>query len=545
MKHGQTPTQTGISLSVGEMTALLSALKSAQPGEADIYCFTDQCPAMTKDVGRYYFRESVPRLKQFLSLVKQPIPGIGEPRREEIVTYLENVYDKASKPEETLNWELALTGFSVLIFVPMVAIGWLGHKQSQKLAEIQEKQLNEKPPELKDFTKDLVEIALKQIADGTLKPIRGRDKEALEFLRAIARNKRGNPLLVGESGVGKDVVVLRAAQMIALGDPRVPKSFLGKNARKLLTVDGVALQSGTKYRGTSADRMKVIKEAMLAGHIPYLSEFADLMAAGSAEGSSSEALGAMLKPVIDGSQAAGEEGLRLPAISGSTTPANLRKLLLDPVFRDLYRRTAQIPVKELPMAEVQDVIIHSSIPSILKSIAKEYSVQVEFMSDALEAIFDDGVKYIDHVARNNNASRSLIDGLESLLTQVVESRVFPDGETQTPETRIQITRDHVRSYLESLQHLGNGDSPDILRDMSDADRALLQAHMREAMKDPAFVERYVRGDRMSEEGLYEVMLRASEPVRPMAAGGRTERGAERDEASKKSGRRRRPAVEGK
>lgn len=564
-KHQFTQWQKGIELSPEELGAISKTLNDngIRFTSDDHYCFDEKCALFANQKGMVMFKENAERLQWYIDVLSstENIPGLSEPRREEVVAYLKSAHKKLKTVLDQAgdNFWLQI-GLGVFSLVGMGGVfGLLNYWQmrrqekmfkeqmeamqaSVKVAERQMELMKEDPPKLEDFTQDMVETTQKQIADGSFKPILGRDKEALEYLRALARNKRANPLLIGESGVGKDVIILRAAQLIATNDPRVPKCFLGENARRILRVDGIAFQAGTKYRGTSADRMEILKRAMNAGHVPYISEWADLMSAGSAEGAASEALGSMLKPVIDGSVAAGAEGMRLPSISGSTTPANLRRLLQDPVFRDLYRRTVQIKVKELPMSEVQNLIMKSSIPSLIKSIAKEHSVAVEFASDALEAIFNEGVRYIDQLARENRASRSLIDGLESLLQQVAEYKIFPDGDGQALEKQMAITREDVLGFLDAMAHIGNGEAaeaeselPEEIRHLSPADRVLLQEHVLQAIEDPEFVERYIRDDRLSSEGLVEVMRRAGMQLRPVTGGERPQS----DEDRKKEEARRR------
>jgi ATP-dependent Clp protease ATP-binding subunit ClpB len=72
------------------------------------------------------------------------------------------------------------------------------------------------------------------------------------------RKNKNNPLLIGESGVGKTAIVEGLAQRLVNGD--VPEKLKGK---KIFLLDMGTLVAGTKYRGEFESRMKsILEEAM-------------------------------------------------------------------------------------------------------------------------------------------------------------------------------------------------------------------------------------------------------------------------------------------
>ena len=133
-------------------------------------------------------------------------------------------------------------------------------------------------PALENFGRDLTKLA----EEGKLDPIVGRQKEMDRIAQILSRRKKNNPILIGESGVGKSAIAEGLAIRIAEG--RVPRTLYGK---RLLSLDLAGLVAGTKYRGQFEERMKaVINE--LEQHpeiIIFIDEIHTIVGAGSASGS--------------------------------------------------------------------------------------------------------------------------------------------------------------------------------------------------------------------------------------------------------------------
>ena len=133
-------------------------------------------------------------------------------------------------------------------------------------------------PALENFGRDLTKLA----QEGKLDPIVGRQKELDRIAQILSRRKKNNPILIGESGVGKSAIAEGLALRIAEG--RVPRTLYGK---RLMSLDLASLVAGTKYRGQFEERMKaVINE--LEQHpeiIIFIDEIHTIVGAGSASGS--------------------------------------------------------------------------------------------------------------------------------------------------------------------------------------------------------------------------------------------------------------------
>lgn len=95
-----------------------------------------------------------------------------------------------------------------------------------------------------------------EIAASGLDPIIGRELEINLLVRILLKKATNNPLLCGESGVGKTATVRGLAQKICKGD--VPKRLLG---RSIISLNMVSLATGVKSRGEYEERLQtVIKE---------------------------------------------------------------------------------------------------------------------------------------------------------------------------------------------------------------------------------------------------------------------------------------------
>lgn len=101
---------------------------------------------------------------------------------------------------------------------------------------------------LKKYCVDLTE----QAAEGKLDPVIGRDNEIRRTIRILARRTKGNPVLIGEPGVGKTAIVEGLAQRIV--DRDVPASLISK----VLALDMGALMAGAKYKGEYEERVKAV-----------------------------------------------------------------------------------------------------------------------------------------------------------------------------------------------------------------------------------------------------------------------------------------------
>ena len=152
-----------------------------------------------------------------------------------------------------------------------------------------EKEKKSSTPALDEFGRDLTQMA----SEGALDPVIGRHDEIERVLQILSRRTKNNPVLIGESGVGKTAIVEGLAEKIVAMD--VPDNLLNK---RVVSLDLGSLVAGTKYRGQFEERLKVVmKEIVASGNvIVFIDELHTLVGAGAAEGSIDASN--MLKPAL-------------------------------------------------------------------------------------------------------------------------------------------------------------------------------------------------------------------------------------------------------
>ncbi len=133
-------------------------------------------------------------------------------------------------------------------------------------------------PHIAEYSRDLNRIA----ADGGFDPLIGRDVEVERVVQILSRRTKNNPLLLGDSGVGKTAIVEGLATRIVEG--AVPLSLAN---RRILALDLSLLVAGTKYRGQFEERLKGLLSELLDHPevIIFIDEIHSLIGTGSAEGS--------------------------------------------------------------------------------------------------------------------------------------------------------------------------------------------------------------------------------------------------------------------
>lgn len=134
----------------------------------------------------------------------------------------------------------------------------------------------------------------KQAREGLIDPLIGREVEVNRVVQILARRRKNNPLLVGDSGVGKTAIAEGLAKRIVDGE--VPEVI---SDAVVYSLDMGALLAGTKYRGDFEKRFKaLLAELKKQPHgILFIDEIHTIIGAGAASGGVMDASN-LLKPML-------------------------------------------------------------------------------------------------------------------------------------------------------------------------------------------------------------------------------------------------------
>lgn len=147
--------------------------------------------------------------------------------------------------------------------------------------------------ELGELAKFGTDITAKARAN-KLDPVIGRQDETERIIQILSRRTKNNPVLIGETGVGKSAVVEGLAQAIVAGN--VPELLKDKI---VFSLDVAGLLAGTKYRGEFEERFKAAIDFVVKSQkiILFIDEIHNIVGAGAVSESKMDAA-EMLKPLL-------------------------------------------------------------------------------------------------------------------------------------------------------------------------------------------------------------------------------------------------------
>ena len=252
----------------------------------------------------------------------------------------------------------------------------------------------------------------------------GRTKEVDRLIQILSRRTKNNPLLVGESGVGKTAIAEGIAYLIV--NNKVPNIL---NESIIYSLDIAALIAGTKYRGDFEKRLKEVLKFLETKDkaILFIDEIHTIIGTGSASGGSLD-VSNLLKPAL------GKGTLRC---IGSTTFQEYRGIFDQ--NQALSRRFQKIDIIEPSFDECIEII------NGIKNIYEEYH-NVSYTNEAIKASVDLSSKYINerflpdkaidvidetgsmlNIARKNNkniaVTQSDIEKTISKITKIPEQNI--------------------------------------------------------------------------------------------------------------------------
>jgi ATP-dependent Clp protease ATP-binding subunit ClpA len=232
----------------------------------------------------------------------------------------------------------------------------------------------------------------------------------------LSRRKKNNPILLGESGVGKSAVVEGLALKIVEGE--VPEAL---KESVIYSLEMGSLLSGTKFRGDFEKRIKGILSEIRAKKdaILFIDEIHTIVGAGATSASSLD-LSNLIKPLL----ASGE----LRCI-GATTQAEYKSTFVKD--KALDRRFSKV--------EINEPSIDESI-EILKGVKEQYEEfhSVSYTSDAIESAVKSGKRFF--------ADRQLPDLAIDIIDEVGAKKRI-DGEESS------VTKSDIEKSIASMLNL--------------------------------------------------------------------------------------------
>ena len=252
----------------------------------------------------------------------------------------------------------------------------------------------------------------------------GREDELNRIIQVLSRRKKNNPLLVGDTGVGKTAIIEGLARLISEN-----KAHESLSSTEILSLDMGALLAGSKYRGDFEKRLKNIIEEIKekSKAILFIDEIHTVIGAGAVSGSVMDASN-ILKPFLTNGDV---------CCIGSTTYSEYRKIFeKDHAFS---RRFQKIDIDE-PSTQDTIKIIEGIISkfesfhdvkyeqeSIYASVelSEKYLNDRNFPDKAIDVIDEAGayVKLQTNKKNQTTISRSNIEDVVALMAQIPSKNV--------------------------------------------------------------------------------------------------------------------------
>ena len=306
-------------------------------------------------------------------------------------------------------------------------------------------------PHISEYSRDLTLMA----AEGQFDPLIGRDAEVERVVQILCRRTKNNPLLLGDSGVGKTAIVEGLATRIA--DGNVPALLA---SRRILALDLSLLVAGTKYRGQFEERLKgFLKELQEhRGIIIFIDEIHSLIGTGSAEGSLDAAN--ILKPALSRGEI---------TCIGATTMREYRKYVEKD--RALSRRFQGITVRQPTEEETIEILrgvqsryeefhgVRYSEDSIRTAVghAGRYITDRAFPDKAIDVLDEAGARVKLRTVSSTSSLRQVQAEIRRVVGRMKEAISRKEFE-QAVELREEELR--LREELEMLEETHAADPPE-------------------------------------------------------------------------------------
>ncbi|MXP66297.1 ATP-dependent Clp protease ATP-binding subunit ClpA [Pantoea sp. Nvir] len=273
---------------------------------------------------------------------------------------------------------------------------------------------------IENFTTNLNQLA----RIGGIDPLIGRDKELERTIQVLCRRLKNNPLLVGESGVGKTAIAQGLAWCIVQGD--VPEVIQDCT---IYSLDIGSLLAGTKYRGDFEKRFKALLKQLEKdkSSILFIDEIHTIIGAGAASGGQVDAAN-LIKPLLSGGKI---------RVMGSTTYQEFSNIFEKE--RALARRFQKIDITEPSVDETVRILTglkpkyeaHHDVRYTAKAVRAAVELAVQYINDrhlpdkAIDVIDEAGARarLIPVYKRKKIIKMADIESVVARIARIPERRV--------------------------------------------------------------------------------------------------------------------------
>lgn len=272
---------------------------------------------------------------------------------------------------------------------------------------------------VKKYTTNINELYQKGKTDALV----GREKEIRRIIKTLARRKKNNAVLVGQSGCGSSQIVYGLAELIE--KKQVPEILLGK---QVVMLNISALMAGTTLRGMLEERLNGLFDELISNknYILFIDDVQNVLKSGSKD-KDSDISGSLITLLTDGN-------VKVLATT------NFKE------YRNAIENNSQIS-KNFQKIVVEPNTVEETV-TILNNIKQRYE---DFHNVKYT---DEAIRKIPELAKRYITNRVLPDSAIDVLDTVGANTCF---ENRYPQEILEMKERLLQMDSEKEELLNNGD----------------------------------------------------------------------------------------
>lgn len=272
---------------------------------------------------------------------------------------------------------------------------------------------------VKKYTTNINELYQKGKTDALV----GREKEIRRIIKTLARRKKNNTVLVGQSGCGSSQIVYGLAELIE--KKQVPEILLGK---QVVMLNISALMAGTTLRGMLEERLNGLFDELITNknYILFIDDVQNVLKSGSKD-KDSDISGSLITLLTDGN-------VKVLATT------NFKE------YRNAIENNSQIS-KNFQKIVVEPNTVEETV-TILNNIKQRYE---DFHNVKYT---DEAIRKIPELAKRYITNRVLPDSAIDVLDTVGANTCF---ENRYPQEILEMKERLLQMDSEKEELLNNGD----------------------------------------------------------------------------------------